>query len=64
MENIKEFSFKDNKNNKNCEEISIDIYETMDGSYENYVWPSSPVLAEYVWQRRDSIKDKTVLEVF
>jgi len=28
-----------------------------------YVWPCSPVLAQYIWYNRVSVKGKTVLEV-
>lgn len=43
--------------------LSICIPEVLDGNYGMYVWPCSPVLAQYIWYNRVSVKGKTVLEI-
>ncbi|CAG2215148.1 METTL23 [Mytilus edulis] len=35
----------------------------LDGNYGMYVWPCSPVLAQYIWYHRASLKGKTILEI-
>jgi hypothetical protein len=35
----------------------------VDPQYGMYVWPSAPVLAQYVWNNRTSVKGKKILEV-
>lgn len=35
----------------------------MQPSYGLYVWPSAPVLAQYIWHKRDQIKGRKILEV-
>ncbi|XP_072024712.1 histone-arginine methyltransferase METTL23-like [Amphiura filiformis] len=58
MESHKFFHFEDDD-----ETIDIKIPEVVDPSYGMYVWPCAPVLAQYVWFNRHSIRDRTVLEV-
>lgn len=35
----------------------------LDGDYGMYTWPCAPVLAQYVYSKREFIKSKKVLEV-
>lgn len=35
----------------------------MQPSYGLYVWPSAPVLAQYIWHKRDQIQGRKILEV-
>ncbi|UYV65918.1 METTL23 [Cordylochernes scorpioides] len=39
-----------------------DMFQMMGPSYSFYVWPSAPVLAQYVWVNRHRLKNKQVLE--
>ncbi|KAM9843582.1 histone-arginine methyltransferase METTL23 [Aulostomus maculatus] len=58
----KVFTFEEGK--KNTEEsLSVSIPEVLDPQYGMYVWPCAVVLAQYLWTRRDHLKDKTVLEL-
>lgn len=45
------------------ESLTVKIIETMDPSYGMYVWPCSPVLAQYLWFNREHIKGKRILEI-
>ncbi|KAK8756779.1 hypothetical protein V5799_000519 [Amblyomma americanum] len=45
------------------ESLTVKIIEMMDPSYGMYVWPCSPVLAQYLWFNREHIKGKRILEV-
>ncbi|XP_064619025.1 histone-arginine methyltransferase METTL23-like [Lineus longissimus] len=45
------------------EELSVHIAEVVDPQYGMYVWPSAPVLAQYVWNNRTSIEGKKILEL-
>lgn len=38
-------------------------WQVMQPSYGLYVWPSAPVLAQYIWHKRDQIKGRKILEV-
>lgn len=38
-------------------------WQVMQPSYGLYVWPSAPVLAQYIWHKRDQIKGRQILEV-
>ncbi len=39
------------------------LFQALDPSYGMYVWPSAPVLAQYVWYHQDIIHNKHVIEV-
>ncbi|XP_052070576.1 histone-arginine methyltransferase METTL23-like [Mytilus californianus] len=52
--------FKFGSNSENC---TVCIPEVLDGNYGMYVWPCSPVLAQYIWYQRSQLKGKTVLEI-
>ncbi|KAG0476109.1 hypothetical protein HPP92_012950 [Vanilla planifolia] len=41
----------------------IDILESTDGDYGMFAWPSSVILAEYLWQQRSRFIGKTVVEL-
>nr|XP_054763757.1 histone-arginine methyltransferase METTL23-like [Lytechinus pictus] len=45
------------------ETISVLIPEVIDPAYGMYVWPCAPVLAQYVFNNREWIQDKQVLEL-
>ncbi len=64
MNSTKVFHFREeNSDESSREEKSVIIKELLDPSYGCYIWPSAFVLAEYIWNKRDLIKDKTILEV-
>lgn len=42
---------------------SVRPRQVLDPQYGMYVWPCAVVLAQYLWTRRDELRDKTVLEV-
>ncbi|XP_077107954.1 histone-arginine methyltransferase METTL23 isoform X1 [Ranitomeya variabilis] len=44
-------------------ELRLRIPEVLDSEYGMYVWPSAPVLAQYIWFHRASVNGKRVLEV-
>lgn len=43
--------------------LKVIIPEVADESYGLYIWPCSPVLAQYVWQNRAVLANKHVLEL-
>ncbi|XP_060081409.1 histone-arginine methyltransferase METTL23-like [Ylistrum balloti] len=45
------------------ERITIWIPEVLDPSYGMYTWPCAPVLAQYVWTKRELIQGASVLEI-
>ncbi|XP_077979862.1 histone-arginine methyltransferase METTL23-like [Glandiceps talaboti] len=51
----------DGDSDKECLEVSIP--EVLDGQYGMYVWPSAPVLAQYIWYHRNQVIGKNVLEL-
>ncbi|XP_071502814.1 histone-arginine methyltransferase METTL23-like [Diadema antillarum] len=57
-ENLRHFSWHDEEAS-----ISISIPEVIDPAYGMYVWPCAPVLAQYVWHKREWIQGKKVLEI-
>ena len=56
----KYFKFEDKASN---ESINVVIPEMVDPSYGMYVWPCAPVLAQYIWHNRHTIRGKTILEI-
>ncbi|XP_070704536.1 histone-arginine methyltransferase METTL23-like [Pempheris klunzingeri] len=58
----KVFTFEDKKK-KPAESLTVCIPEVLDPQYGMYVWPCAVVLAQYLWTRRDRLRDKTVLEL-
>ncbi|CAG8795096.1 34448_t:CDS:2 [Gigaspora margarita] len=59
MNSTKTFYFGNNFH----ENRTIVIKELLHPSYGCYIWPSAFVLAEYIWEKRDMFKDKTILEL-
>ncbi|KAF0990463.1 hypothetical protein HZS_6932 [Henneguya salminicola] len=57
---MKEFEFIDPKTNYI---ITIKILENLNSDYSQYIWPSSPILASYVFYNRKIFENKTVLEL-
>ncbi|UJR21944.1 hypothetical protein I4U23_025013 [Adineta vaga] len=54
----------DDKNDKAS--ISVTILETFDtssSSYGLYLWPCSPILAQYIWYHRNDFIGKNILEI-
>ncbi len=43
--------------------VTITIRQLIDADYGGFIWPSSHVLAQYVWQNRQQFTGKRVLEV-
>jgi predicted nicotinamide N-methyase len=43
--------------------VEVTIPEQLAASYGLYIWPSSPVLAWYLWLNQDKVKGKRVLEL-
>ena len=57
----KKFTFQDCHNN--LDSVTVKIPEVMDPSYGMYIWPSAPVLAQFVWYHRDNLQEKYVIEL-
>ncbi|CAF1168969.1 unnamed protein product [Rotaria sordida] len=55
--------FADDNNDKKS--ISVNILETFDtsSSYGLYLWPCSPILAQYIWYNRNDFIGKNILEI-
>ncbi|BBN09227.1 methyltransferase-like protein 23 [Marchantia polymorpha subsp. ruderalis] len=58
MQKISEHEFADGP-----ESLTVRISEVMKEDYGLYVWPSSILLAEYVWQQRTRFRGRKVLEL-
>ena len=43
--------------------VTVTIPEQLAASYGLYLWPSSPVLAWYLWLHQDQFRQRTVLEL-
>ncbi|GFR66918.1 methyltransferase-like protein 23, partial [Elysia marginata] len=54
------FKFRDARSD-DCLEVTIP--EVAKESYGLYIWPCSPVLAQYVWQKRSYLDKKHILEL-
>ncbi|XP_072298900.1 histone-arginine methyltransferase METTL23 [Eucyclogobius newberryi] len=61
-EAYKVFTFKDDDENSE-ESLSVTIPEMLDPQFGMYVWPCAVVLAQFLWNRRRELKNKTVLEL-
>ncbi|CAG8691633.1 17345_t:CDS:2, partial [Cetraspora pellucida] len=61
MNSTKTFHFGNNSHGN--EYRAVVIKELLHSSYGCYIWPSAFVLAEYIWDRRNLFKDKTILEL-
>ncbi|XP_013099590.1 histone-arginine methyltransferase METTL23 [Stomoxys calcitrans] len=45
------------------EEVEIKIPELLQSGYSFYTWPCSPILAWFLWERRNSLVGKRILEL-
>nr|XP_022318895.1 methyltransferase-like protein 23 [Crassostrea virginica] len=54
------FRFEDEVNG---DRETVTVKEVLQPSYGLYVWPSAPVLAQYVWHHRDRVKGRRILEL-
>lgn len=54
----KSFTFKDEG-----DELLVQISERLEPSYGLYTWPSSVVLAQYLWYHRKILANKNILEL-
>lgn len=65
-EQVKKFLFTSCKtqDNAQCNE-SLEIYipELLQASYSFYTWPSAPVLAWFLWEHKEELNGKRVLEL-
>jgi predicted nicotinamide N-methyase len=48
---------------KSKDPVEVTIPEQLAASYGLYIWPSSPVLAWYIWLHQETLVDKRVLEL-
>eukprot|EP01127_Copromyxa_protea_P023991 TRINITY_DN9259_c0_g1_i1.p1 TRINITY_DN9259_c0_g1~~TRINITY_DN9259_c0_g1_i1.p1 ORF type:complete len:234 (-),score=28.58 TRINITY_DN9259_c0_g1_i1:58-759(-) len=55
---LADFTFEDSK-----ETITLKIQQVIEGDYGLYMWDSSKVLAEYLWQKRSQFSGCRVLEL-
>ncbi|XP_063709787.1 histone-arginine methyltransferase METTL23 [Culicoides brevitarsis] len=60
-EHIKKFSFQSRKNEQ--EKVEILIPELLQAGYSFYTWPSAHFLASFLYNQRDSLRDKNILEL-
>ncbi|KAK1122660.1 hypothetical protein K0M31_009103 [Melipona bicolor] len=65
-EEVKKFLFTSRKTQDNiqCNE-SLEIYipELLQANYSFYTWPSAPVLAWFLWEHKEELIGKRVLEL-
>ncbi|KAH8359243.1 hypothetical protein KR093_005336 [Drosophila rubida] len=45
------------------ERLEIKIPEILQGAYSFYTWPSAPILAHFLWERRQTLVCKRILEL-
>ncbi|CAH0546028.1 unnamed protein product [Brassicogethes aeneus] len=65
-EQLKKFVFTSKCNNRGEpqeETLEIIIPELLQGSYSFYTWPSAPVLAWFLWEKRAELPGRRVLEI-
>jgi len=65
-EQVKTFVFHSNPNRSSSgefETLEVLIPEQLQASYSSYVWPSAPILAWYLWERRGELVGKHVVEL-
>lgn len=54
----KTFSFENER-----DKLSVHVNERLEPSYGLYTWPSSVVLAQYLWYHHKLFADKNILEL-
>ncbi|XP_015588659.1 methyltransferase-like protein 23 [Cephus cinctus] len=65
-EQVKKFFFTSRRTNEDTqhdETLEIYIPELLQASYSFYTWPSAPVLAWFLWEHREELVGKRVLEL-
>ncbi|XP_039429488.1 histone-arginine methyltransferase METTL23 [Culex pipiens pallens] len=62
-EQIKKFVFGKQNTTEPAEKLEIVIPELLLPGYSFYTWPSAPILAWFLWERRLSLINKRVLEL-
>ncbi|XP_046660185.1 probable methyltransferase-like protein 23 [Homalodisca vitripennis] len=65
-EQVKTFVFHSNPNRNSSSEfesLEVLIPEQLQASYSFYTWPSAPVLAWYLWERRTELLGKHIVEL-
>ncbi|XP_015124190.1 methyltransferase-like protein 23 [Diachasma alloeum] len=65
-EQVKKFFFTSRRSHEpgqHDESLEIYIPELLQASYSYYTWPSAPVLAWYLWEHREELLSKRVLEL-
>ncbi|KAG8042122.1 hypothetical protein G9C98_000113 [Cotesia typhae] len=65
-EQVKRFFFtsrRSDETGQQDESLEIFIPELLHASYNFYVWPSAPVLAWYLWENREDLVGKRILEL-
>ncbi|XP_076272557.1 histone-arginine methyltransferase METTL23 [Rhynchophorus ferrugineus] len=60
-EQVKKFVFSSGRSSEDILEILIP--ELLQASYSFYTWPSSPVLAWFLWENRSELPGKRILEL-
>ncbi|KAH8363164.1 hypothetical protein KR084_006298 [Drosophila pseudotakahashii] len=58
-EHIRKFVFSGSP----AERLEIKIPELLQGAYSFYTWPCAPVLAHFLWERRQTLAGKRILEL-
>lgn len=65
-EQVRKFLFTSRKSHDNVqhnESLEIYIPELLQASYNFYTWPSAPVLAWFLWEHKEELLGKRVLEL-
>ncbi|KAM8945871.1 histone-arginine methyltransferase METTL23 [Pelodytes ibericus] len=60
---IRKYSFRQEDESGEREELSLYIPEVLDSQYGMHVWPCALVLAQYLWFNRKVLQGKMILEV-
>ncbi|BET00059.1 unnamed protein product [Nesidiocoris tenuis] len=65
LDTVKKFVFKGKKSAESSviEEVEILIPEKAQANYHCYTWPSAPILAWFLWERRFELAGKHILEL-
>ncbi|CAF1674826.1 unnamed protein product [Rotaria magnacalcarata] len=64
MHTARQLTFADDNNDKTSISVTI-LEQTFDtsASYGLYLWPCSPILAQYIWYNRNDFIGKNILEI-
>ncbi|XP_030376340.1 methyltransferase-like protein 23 [Scaptodrosophila lebanonensis] len=61
VEHVRKFVFSSGVGD--AERLEIKIPELMQGAYSFYTWPCAPILAHFLWERRQELAGKRILEL-